>query len=356
MNTVVDEVSQHAGLIEEAMTALRERLHVGARLVDDKSDSTSKMRLDGRLEITFDGKPTRYAVECQPTMDRRLLAQHVKQRLDAASRPGVLITPYVSREIASYCRDIGLQFIDTHGNAYLKGRGFLVYVAGERHDDGMRPGRSSGSTAGAAGLRVALALLSKSDMVAAPYREIASKAGVSLGAVSNAMEDLERRGIVIAGSSGHRRQLLEPGRLLDEWTLNYPIQLRPKLNGRRFSVPDESWWKDERLDGNDTVWGGEVAAEQFTRYLKPVTQTVYVAPAARSAWLKTLVTTHRARPDSNGTLEVLDKFWGAGLEQRHGAAPFALVYADLLASLDPRAAETAQIMRKEWMDGAFNPA
>ena len=65
-------------------------------------------------------------------------------------------------------------------------------------------------------------------MVAAPYREIASKAGVSLGAVSNAVEDLERRGYVIGGGPANPRQLLEPARLLDEWTLNYPTQLRPK--------------------------------------------------------------------------------------------------------------------------------
>lgn len=150
--------------------------------------------------------------------------------------------------------------------------------------------------------------------------------------------------------------MLEPDRLLDEWTLNYPIQLRPKLHGRRYSVPYQEWWTDEALDGQGAVWGGEVAAKNLTHYLKPATQTIYVEPSARSAWMKTFVMSHRAKPDPNGSLEVLDKFWGGGMEQRPGMAPFAVIYADLLASLDPRTAETAQLIRKDWINDAFYPA
>ena len=348
MNTVPTGNIPVAGLVEEAIVALRDRLHIDARLISEETN-TPHRRYDAEIDLIVHGEHRRYVYECKTFADRRAVAQKVKQQLQAISQPGLLITPYVSREI-------DLQFIDTHGNAYLRGPGLLVYVAGERHEDGIQPARSAGGVTGKAGLRVAFTLLTSPGMVAAPYREIASKASVSLGAVSNAIEDLERRGYVVAGGPGKSRRLLEPERLLEEWTLNYPIQLRPKLNARRYSVPRADWWRNEQLDETGAVWGGEVAAEQFTHYLKPATQIVYVEPSARSEWLKKFVITYRAKSDPNGSLEVLDKFWGDGLEQRPGIASFALVYADLMASLDPRAAETAQLLRKDWINGSFDPA
>jgi hypothetical protein len=72
--------------------------------------------------------------------------------------------------------------------------------------------------------------------------------------------------------------------------------------------------------------------------------------------MKKLVTSFRAKPDPDGSLEVLDKFWDEGLDQRPGIAPLVLVCADLLASLDPRADEAAQLIRKEWTNEAFRPA
>lgn len=354
MDTILTGGSTEAELVEEALVALRNRLHLDANLITVETNPRSPHH-DAEIDLIVHGEPHRYVVECKAFADRRAVAQQVKQQFQGISMPGLFITPYVSREIAAYCREIDLQFIDTHGNAYLKGPGLLVYVAGERHETGLQPVRSSGGMTGAAGLRVAFTLLARLELAAASYREIASKAGVSLGTVSNAIEDLERRGYLVAGGSGKRRLLLEPARLLDEWTLNYPIQLRPKLNGRRYSMPNANWWKEAQLENTGAVWSGEVAANHLTGYLKPVTQTVYVEPAARASWLKAVVTAHRAKPDPNGSLEVLNKFWADGMELRPGIAPFAMVYADLLASLDPRAAETAYSLRKEWTNGKINP-
>jgi hypothetical protein len=355
MNAISTPSQSSIDLVGDALDVLRERLGIGATLVAPDTDST-EYQDDGEIDLFVDGQSRRYLVECKPLADRRAIAQQVKQRLSEKSQPGLLITSYVSREIANYCREIGLQFIDTHGNAYLNGPGLLVYVAGERHEGGRLPSRATGGVSGVAGLRIALALLSTPDMAASPYREIASRAGVSLGAVSNAIEDLEKRGYVIAGAAGRPRQLLEAKRLLDEWTLNYPVQLRPKLNSRRFSVPGSDWWKGEQLAGTGAVWSGDVAAKMLTNYLRPATQTIYVPPAVRSDWMKAFAKAHHARADPHGSLEVLDKFWDDGLERRPGVAPLAVVYADLLASLDPRAAEAASLIRKDWIDGTFNSA
>ncbi len=356
MPTQAPSTTREARLIDEALAALHEGTGIKARFVSMAPASARNHGYDAVVDILANDDARRYVVECKATMDRREHARKIRDQLQAVSESGLLIIPYISRELARYCRDIDLQFIDTHGNAYLKGPGLFVYVAGERHKRGLQPVRATGNITSQAGLRVAFALLSRPEMVTAPHREIAGKVGVSLGAVSNALKDLERRGYLIGSGSSSQRQLLEPQRLFDEWALNYPIQLRPKLNARRYSVPEPDWWMILQPESSGAVWSGDIAAQRLTHYLKPATQTVYVEPSARNAWMKKLVTSFRAKPDPDGSLEVLDKFWDEGLDQRPGIAPLVLVCADLLASLDPRADEAAQLIRNEWTNEAFRPA
>ena len=83
---------------------------------------------------------------------------------------------------------------------------------------------------------------------------------------------------------------------------------------------------------------------------------IYVEPQVRGEWTKAFARAHRAKADPQGSVEVLDKFWDDRLEQRPGVAPFAVVYADLMAALDGRSAETAELIRKDWIDAALNPA
>jgi len=44
--------------------------------------------------------------------------------------PPLLVAPYITREIAERCRQLGLPFLDTAGNAYLEAPGLFVYVTG----------------------------------------------------------------------------------------------------------------------------------------------------------------------------------------------------------------------------------
>ncbi|MFP5390644.1 MAG: type IV toxin-antitoxin system AbiEi family antitoxin, partial [Gammaproteobacteria bacterium] len=310
--------------------------------------------IDAEIAIMVSNQPRRYAVECKSAVDRRAQAHRIREQLHKVSGPSLLIAPYISREIARYCREIDLQFIDTHGNAFLNGPGLFVYTSGELQETGMKPARAVAGITSPVGLRVAFGLLCRPDLVKASYREIAGATGVSLGAVGSALNDLERRGHLIDAGTSRHRQLLAPQRLLDEWALNYPIRLKPKLNSQRFSIPNQDWWVHEQLEGVDAVWGGEVAAERVTQYLKPATQTLYVDASARSACLKKLVMTHRAKPDPHGSLEILDKFWGHDMVQQPGIAPAVLVYADLLALLDPRASETAELIRKAWLNDSLD--
>jgi hypothetical protein len=261
----------------------------------------------------------------------------------ALRHPPLVVAPHVNPRAAQVARELDLAFIDAAGNAYLKGAGTLVFVTGRRRPpDERRTQAPRGATAG--GLRVTFNLLTHPRLVDATYRDMAVAAGVALGTVGAAMEDLRRRGHIRETRRG-RRELLAPERLAEEWILLYPVRLRPKLRPRRFAADDPRWWRRAQIDPERAALGGEAAAELLTGHLKATGVTLY----ARKP-LDTLLLAHRLRPDEEGDVEVLDAFWPLGTAQVEGPAglaPRLLVMADLLATGEARNVETARLIRGE---------
>lgn len=337
-------------LADEALHALHDKTGLDGRVVEMHPRVAPGYEADAIVELVVDGQRRVYIVECKSHVDRKSTLQQVANQLRGLREPSMLIAPYISRELAEFSREIGLQFADTHGNAYLKSPGIYVYVAGEKNSTGkeaIRPVKGVSSTS----LRIIFGLLSKPGLVNASYREIAQCAGVSLGAVSATFDDLKNRGHLIDGKN---RALIEPRRLFDEWVTNYAIVLRPRLQHRRFSAPDRNWWETLSLVDLHAVWGGEVAAARMTSYLKPAAQTLYVDPANMHSDLKHLITRYRLKPDPAGPIEIMEKFWNFEPAMAPDLAPPILVYADLIATIEPRNIETAQLIKERIIDKTFH--
>jgi hypothetical protein len=137
--------------------------------------------------------------------------------------------------------------------------------------------------------------------------------------------------------------------MLQEWVTHYPTTLRPKLDQRRFQADPEQL-NQINLKQHNAYWGGEVAAEKLTHFLKPAHFTIY----AREPITK-LVAANRMRADRTGNVEILDAFWdfdtgpdGADL------VPPVLVYADLLATDDGRNAEAAKLIYEQRIEPTFH--
>ncbi|MGB9992577.1 type IV toxin-antitoxin system AbiEi family antitoxin [Massilia sp. SM-13] len=337
----------------EAIQALERKTGIRGNFYWGVSQDRAGYRPDAELELTIEGRTHHYFVECKSYIDRKAQLEQVHRQFAASDGQSLLLAPYLSRELAEHCQHLGLQFLDTHGNAYLRGDGFFILITGEKSDSGKAPVRAPKGTTSATSLRVAFILLCKPEMAGATYQEIADAAGVSMGTAHNVFQSLVQRGYLIKRSQTGRR-LIEARRLLDEWILNYPSVLRPTLHRRRFSATDPDWWKGADLDEAHAVWGGEVAAFRMTKYLKPVTQTVYIDPGTMDESLKKLVHQHRLKADPNGPIEVLEKFWNIELRHAKNVAPPILVYSELLALLDPRADEVAKMLKEKWIDPAFD--
>jgi hypothetical protein len=333
-------------VLETAITTLYQTTGLGARVLPE-IDGQDGAGEDAIIEVETNRHKYRFAAEVK-VVDRFETPAMVKARLrDPRQRP-LLVAPYVTREIAERCRNLHLPFIDTAGNAYLEGPGLLIYVIGQPRPAELRQDRFRALNP--AGLHITFALLCRPELIRTNYREIAAAAKVALGTVGPVMKDLEARAFLRL-KSATERYLLDPKRMLQEWVTHYPTTLRPKLNPRRFQADPDQIHR-AKINQHNAYWGGEVAAERLTHFLKPAHFTIY----AREPIAK-LVAATRMRANHTGNVEILDAFWSfdTGPDDA-GSVPPVLVYADLLATNDGRNAEAAKLIYEQRIEPTFHHA
>ncbi|MGD0870930.1 MAG: type IV toxin-antitoxin system AbiEi family antitoxin [Bryobacteraceae bacterium] len=311
-------------------------------LVIDEPQSAVDRGVDALIKIQTDRGERKFAVEIK-AVDRFQTPAQVKAQLGNHRELPLLVAPFISRETAGHCRNLHLSFLDTAGNAYLDAPGLYVYITGQPRPKDAR--ESNFRAVGAAGLQVTFALLSRPELIRAPYREIAHDAAAALGTITHVMRDLEARGFL---TSEQHRSMFDPRRLLEEWVTHYPIALRPKLHPRRFEASREQLTQAD-LRSLGACWGGELAAERFTQFLKPADFTIYThKPVNR------LVAALRLRANPTGNVEVLDAFWNFEPDPKYpDLVPPVLAYADLLATRDGRNIEAANLIYEQHIEPAF---
>jgi hypothetical protein len=256
----------------------------------------------------------------------------------------ILVTRRVTETIADKLRKNGIQFMDEAGNAYINHPPVHIYIKGNKIPAAMKApniGRAFKQT----GLRVLYTLLCNSGLENHPYRTIAEKAGVALGTVNWLMRELKELGFLLEKGPGRKGEirLINKERLLERWITAYPEQLRPKLILGRFAGVT-GWWKDAKLDPDQALWGGEVAAAKLTGYLNPQEITIYLDEKNPGA----VLIPHKLRAAANGEVELIRRFWrtdaiAPNLDMVHPL----LVYADLMGTGNQRNIETARTVYEQ---------
>lgn len=293
---------------------------------------------DTSITLHFPQTSITYDAQLKPKVDRISMLERLK--LSHPKRNALLLTRYLSPELASHSRGIGLQFIDSAGNAYLdNGQGVFLFISGQKAAAHM-PAQPEPSSITPAGLRLIFALLAKPTLLNASYREIGHAAKVSLGLIGPVLSQLTARGFLGIDGAG-KRGLLHRRQLTTEWAAGYLNQLRPRLGKRRFSVANPEHLS-EFLEAPGLTWSGESAAARMTNYLRPEVFTLYAD--IRAPIVADLAARLRIRPDPAGQLEVIDRFWNPDALDVGHLAPPELVYADLLAMPDTRNQATAELI------------
>src|SRR5262249_50409929 len=132
--------------------------------------------------------------------------------------------------------------------------------------------------------------------------------------------------------------------LFGRWVEAYTFDLYPRLTLARFDAPDPNWWTgaDDALHAAHAQWGGETAAHFLDRRPRPARAVVYAPEVPRR-----LAPEYRLRKATGeGNVEIRERFWDLPDATTQPTVPTPLVYADLIASGEPRQVEAATKLRE----------
>jgi hypothetical protein len=295
-------------------------------------------RVDAVIDLRVDGQATQYLVEVKKGLRPATLGAALLQlqRLEQFGRPVMLVTDYVTPQLAQTLRERGVAFLDAAGNAYINHPPVLVWVKGQRPAEKPKAEVVEGRAFQKTGLRVVFALLCQPKLVQRPYRKIAPIAGVAHGTVGWVMADLVQGGFIIK-LHGQQRRLRNRRRLLDIWLEAYARVLRPKLLLGRYRAPARDWWECVNVQDYGLQLGAEPAAAELDHYLRPGITTFYGEKIPGR-----FIADHQLRADPKGDVELRKRFWNFEYEWNWPAlVPPVLIYADLLAIGDARCVEAA---------------
>jgi hypothetical protein len=317
-------------LINRALHALGCAVDIHRQVLPHEEGQSDTVIL---LEIA--GRKLKYDCEVKGKIDRHSMLRDLKAR-GMATTGSLLVSSPLSHELAASCRELGIQFVDTAGNAYIHdGNGLYIFISGRRGNDKSQ-NVLEGSTINTAALRIMFAFLADPSMLNAPYRDISAAVRVSTGAIGKVFETLEARGFIAKAPNG-ARVIAAPELLLSEWSTGYLSRLKPKLKTYRFrGVSANEFFRRWAPGFRVSAWGGETAAALHTGHLKAETCTVYIDKDELNT-LPDMVKDLRLKADPTGPIEVVQAFWNMDhFANTFPTVPLHLVYADLLETNDSR--------------------
>lgn len=258
----------------------------------------------------------------------------------------MLVSDWVSPDLADHLKADDIAYIDCAGNAYIKAGDTYVWVSGrprprhiqeESHPDYARdehwvrddPASKSMSPAG---LRLVYQLLAQPELVNASYRKLAAASGIALGNIGGVLSELLDADFLVIKGKGKtpRREFGNFAGLLQQFSETWPVKLRHKLLLGSFSSKNANW--HETFDPGEfgAQWGGEKAAQLLIGRPVPQSLMLYLH---RPEQLPKLLAKAKLKPvdtgADNASVEIYQSFWR---DEGQICAHPVLIYADLVAS------------------------
>ena len=329
-------------ILQYAIEAFKKNVALPVEIEKEAEVTVQNLKIDRLLRIMVQGTELRFYAEVKTNITKAGIGLILLQKAKFPYQI-LLVTRYVTAQMAEWLKQDNIQFIDTAGNTYINQPPLYIFVKGNKpldifcHAPLKRAFRPSG-------LRVIYAFLCNPGLENKTYRNIAEVADVALGTVGWIIRDLKEMGYLLdMGKRGYK--LIKKEDLLNRWVINYPEKLRPKLVLGHFRGSN-GWWKQKTLNPIYTQWGGEVAAAKLMKYLKPQVITIYTTLQQ----LNPLLIENRLKKDPEGDIEILNRFW-VPLEmwQYEDVVHPILIYADLMATGNKRNIETARMIYEKYL-------
>ncbi len=188
-------------------------------------------------------------------------------------------------------------------------------------------------------------LTAKSQMPKRTQQIMANEVGISPAAVNKYLKELEEANYIV--NDKQRIRFVDPGKILELWTVEYTKRLLPRTEKKTFNPHDEMQFKELRVSPmmlKSGYWSAAKAADMIIKSELPERFIIYSDKPTDV--MKEL----RLRPSESGQVEVRQKFWSFDWkEARQGIVNLPLIYADLVGSGDPRDMRIAKDVRELWI-------
>lgn len=266
----------------------------------------------------------------------------------------IVISQHISNEIAYILKEKKINFLDTHGSAYIQTDNVFIFTM-DKHRVRKVESAWAKHAFYSSGLKLIFNLLNYPALINENYRCLSKISGVSLGSIGWIIKDLKHKDYLIQ-TDKNKKKLINKEKLFEKWIEDYADKLRPNLfKGRYRFAKDEI--KKSRMSAIDefkgTFWGSEIAAELCTGYLKAERFTLYTTDDIMDI-IRKLKLIH----DPNGPVEVLNAFWDTESSYYNcpnpqfpgkKVVPVILIYADLVISGDARNLEAAKVFYENYL-------
>jgi len=218
----------------------------------------------------------------------------------------LLLADYVPESLAHQLQQQRINYLDTIGNGFIHAAPLFYEISGRRKKSPkLLPNRSQQ----AAGTKIIYQLMKDDQLCAQPYRTIAQRAQVALGAVGPIIKELQEKNLLVEDAGG-QRHLTHPTAIRQLWESGYLTRLRPKLQVERckFSAP----WnidslplmiKEQKL-ADKVLIGGELAASFYCENVQAQSATLHLE---RHVALKQMLQL-RLVPCSDGPVTIVEQF------------------------------------------------
>jgi hypothetical protein len=277
----------------------------------------------------------------------RILSEDILATVDrsALQDDGILVAARpVTDRAADELRRRGVNYVDLAGNAFVTFGSTLIDVRGRRSTAARDPrGGEATNLFSPKRAQVVFALLCWDYLARRTVVELAAAGGVSYGQAHGTVAVLRDAGYVAGDDHPRINRKVE---LLDRWVAAYPQGL-----GRTLKLASYAGHVGEHLnkvDPDEPIFvSGEWATGEWAdkHLMRPTTMTLYVNELDNRLAIR-----NRWRSDGSPNIFIRKKFWHAP-DRSDGPlggvrnAPWQLVFADLVASGDPRQFVAAQELR-----------
>ena len=212
---------EHHILLQLASQALENQLQQPVHLHEGEGVGLRKaMRAlpqgDSWLRIGDQGQP--YLLEARPKLAHDTVAQ-LLHLTEAGAQAVVLVAPYIPDALGRILQRMGIQYLDTAGNAYLRDPAAerLILIRGQRQP--LLGKQVQHRAFQPAGVQLLYQLLRDPALLQASYRMLADQARVALGSVSVLLRSVQQ--LELLRDEGGKRRWNDPAQVLHRWVAAY---------------------------------------------------------------------------------------------------------------------------------------